>query len=368
MGFWHTGYMEFHEPVGLGDYVVEPRPVQYLCGSCGKTYADEASLREHRLVQHPLKRPMLYVRGMEVGAAPLRVRTPIDAGAVLTMSAEGAHYDGSVLAVDGVPRAIAGARNGIHSLRLLAGGSWYDFEIDVRIPSLSDLAGVDEEFTKLARGKYMDARRIQDFIDSSRDYPSAIEYCDGIAAYLFGVLARERAESSGIPYEAYVGKFHSAVESLSEFPRAISRAICGYIEFHFNHFETASTLSGSGYIGAAARRYQGWLTARAFGFGRRVPFSPSEPDLDRWMTDSETDQIAKCATMPEGEMTRSIAQLEKLLSSEIVSFDSAKIRILLTHVYSRVKQKDKALKHVRQLRNLPGFEEWADRAIASLAS
>jgi hypothetical protein len=40
MGFWHTGYAEFHEPTGLGTSwstcYTPPPPVRYACEHCSQ--------------------------------------------------------------------------------------------------------------------------------------------------------------------------------------------------------------------------------------------------------------------------------------------------------------------------------------------
>ena len=52
MGFWHTGYMEFHEPVGLGSGVKATPPV-FRCSHCPATFPSSAELRTHRFEMHP---------------------------------------------------------------------------------------------------------------------------------------------------------------------------------------------------------------------------------------------------------------------------------------------------------------------------
>ena len=41
MGFWHTGYAEFHEASGLEGYVYSPPPpVRYVCEHCSASFAE----------------------------------------------------------------------------------------------------------------------------------------------------------------------------------------------------------------------------------------------------------------------------------------------------------------------------------------
>ena len=72
MGFWHTGYFEFHELVGL-DGTFKPLPPSFPCVHCGQTYASLHELRNHRFEAHPLHRPVMFLQGRELGTHPVRI-------------------------------------------------------------------------------------------------------------------------------------------------------------------------------------------------------------------------------------------------------------------------------------------------------
>ena len=77
MGFWHTGYAEFHEPTGLDGFAYQAPPsVRYVCEHCEQYYFELDDLRRHRFEQHPLRQPALLLRGRAVGTLPLMISTP----------------------------------------------------------------------------------------------------------------------------------------------------------------------------------------------------------------------------------------------------------------------------------------------------
>ena len=82
MGFWHTGYMEFHEPLGLGGAVFKPAPPRFPCIHCGKIYASLDEVRNHRFEAHPLHRPVMFLQGRELGTHPVRITRRISAADV----------------------------------------------------------------------------------------------------------------------------------------------------------------------------------------------------------------------------------------------------------------------------------------------
>ena len=48
MGFWHTGYMEFHEPTGQGSFTpTASLPPAYPCPTCGLEFSSERDSRVH---------------------------------------------------------------------------------------------------------------------------------------------------------------------------------------------------------------------------------------------------------------------------------------------------------------------------------
>ncbi len=63
MGFWHTGYMDFHEPTGLDGWVFDPKPPTFPCKHCGAIWNSLDDLRKHRFEKHSLIRPILFIDG-----------------------------------------------------------------------------------------------------------------------------------------------------------------------------------------------------------------------------------------------------------------------------------------------------------------
>ena len=98
MGFWHTGYIEFHEPSGL-DVGYRPSKVWYPCRHCTSKFDTMEDLRRHRFEAHPLARPMLFVQGAEVGATPFRVTRQLTAADIQLDKATKATLNGKPIHV-----------------------------------------------------------------------------------------------------------------------------------------------------------------------------------------------------------------------------------------------------------------------------
>lgn len=48
MGFWHTGYSEFHEVEGLGNFVPNLLPPKFSCAYYAELFTSIDDLRIHR--------------------------------------------------------------------------------------------------------------------------------------------------------------------------------------------------------------------------------------------------------------------------------------------------------------------------------
>jgi hypothetical protein len=200
MGFWHTGYIEFHEPVGLeGEWT--PLPARFSCTHCPQEFESFDELRKHRFEAHPLRRPVMLLRGRELGRQRMKITQPVMATEVKIEGAARALLNGKEIAVSGLSRALSRITNDVCLIILKKDGVDAQFELEIRIASERDLRGVEEQFRKMAVGRRLDMRAVEEFISGASGFSSAMGYCDGICAYLYGILAKERAADSSLKYE-----------------------------------------------------------------------------------------------------------------------------------------------------------------------
>lgn len=363
MGFWHTGYMEFHEPVGLDGYMFDPLPPRFACGQCEEVFSSVETLRTHRFERHPLLRPLLLLRGRELGSHPVRITSQLKPNDIYIDRCDRAVLNGRNVPPSLLPGELARMTSDICRLTLSSGEVSSDFDLDFRIASEADLLGVESEFERIAVGQRLDTRAIEDFIAATSGFGSALGYCDGICAYLYGVLAKERAPDSSLPHEGYVGKYSKAAEELADYNRPLARTIGSLIEFHFNHFGEAVQLAGGARIGAAAARYLDWMA------GTR----PAEPkvstglgamsQLEVLVTDWETEQIARWVVRPLRDLSHHVDDMETFMGRDIAEYDRVKMHVLLAEIYSEQGEAQCTLSHAKTMRNLSAFEAWAEAKI-----
>lgn len=291
MGFWHTGYAEFHELSGLENYVYSPPPpVQYICEHCAASFAGIEALRRHRFEQHPVRQPALWLRGRAAGVLPQLLTTRLSAKDVVVEDASRCLLNGKPVLIADLASTLAAMTREFVKLQLDNDGASTCCVLDFRIADEAHLIGVEAAFLRLARDKILSIDSIARFIEDCRAFHSAMSYCDGICHYLYGVMAKENSPGSGLRQGEYVGRYMRASDELSGFDRALARSVRSVIAFHFNQFDEAKLLAPEGALRHAAHTFAGLLQGLSWHFDDA--FSPAVGGaVEDLLTDQDTLQI-----------------------------------------------------------------------------
>ena len=259
MGFWHTGYIDFHEPTGI-DPPTLVKPRRFVCARCAKSFASRDELDTHRFADHPLHSPVIIVHGRQLGTNRVPITRTLLPSDVRISYCDRARLNDQDIPVPALPTRLAdlSRSSGVCSIVLTTNGVAARFQLDFLIPSINDIESVESRFYALATSSQLTSKTIDDFIGSKSQYGSALGYCDGICAYLYGVLAKEGAPDSQLPYRDYEGRLNRAAEILKGYDRPLARTVSGLIEFHFNHFGESADLASTSRAGVAAQRYCDW--------------------------------------------------------------------------------------------------------------
>jgi len=358
MGFWHTGYIEFHEPSGLQTEIRSV--IQYACNECDEIFESTDQLRHHRFERHPLRRPVLFVRGKEVGAHPVHIARMLDPSDIVLENCEEVFLNEGKISPQALPTELSKITYDTCNLRLTKAGVAAEFTLEFRVASEGDIKGIENAFDRLAKGRRLNERVVSDFIDSTSLYGSAIRYCDGISGYLFGALVKEGSLHSHLSFERYVDKFNSAAVVLADYERPLARAIAGIIAFHFNQFKGVVSIAAQTRVGAAATRFNrlldGTTQASVLSGNRRDKW-------ERMITDLPTERIIQWAVQPVKELASKIDEVESFLADNPVEFDRPKLHLLLGEAHTSAGNRSEARRHAAALRNIPAFENWAEAII-----
>ena len=369
MGFWHTGYAEFHESTGLDGYVYAPSPrVRYACEHCGEYFDELEDLRRHRLERHPLRQPALLVRGRSVGALPLTVLSPLRAGDVVVEDATRCTVNGHVVALTALGSLLAPMSREFVEVELANGGAITRCVLDFRISDESHVMGVEVAFLRLARERVLNIDAVSRFTQDCRVFGSAMPYCDGICHYLYGVMAKEHTPDSGLRVNQYVERYLRSSDELAGYDRPLARSIRALIAFHFNRFDEAESLAPEGALRHAAGAFAALLLGLPWHF--EAVFSPTPGSaVEDLLTDQDTIQILRDASRGLLELKSRASELQAHLRRAAAGYDHLKRVLLASEALAAGEDATShtaARRLARQMAAQPDTRAWAEAMLERL--
>lgn len=362
VGFWHTGYMEFHEPTGIESVGLPapPKPPEFPCTECGLIFSSERALRAHRFDGHATKRPALLFRGRECGRTRLMVTSPSVSADWVTSDVESIAVNGRETSPSEAAGFLASVKVGVQTVAVSNGPLERTFEFDFCLAEEDDLCLVDQALEKLISSRELSRNAIDTFIMRAGRGATARRYREGLATYLYGVLAREevedpgRVDASGAPL--YEQRYNSAVSFLSAFDRPAAEAICGLVAFHYNQFALAVRKTNSHRVSDVAARFRFILTGGSFVTTSLA--DRSHGSFDQALSDSVTEDLLDVgATALDGTQSPVIIRLLPSLG-ELRPQDQFKVRLIAAEALLAVGDIDGASRHGEALRHSNETRAW----------
>lgn len=205
---------------------------------------------------------------------------------------------------------------------------------------------VEKLFWEIQSGKKLNREIIEKFIKASSKYKTVSRYYNGICQYLYGVLAKERSEESGLNYSEYEKKFESALSDLKFYRNNLSNIIRGLIFFNFNKFIDANTLCPNLRLGFAANNLSDACIWKS-------NFIHTEDSI---LTDRINEQLIHLSTLSIKEFGNWLPYILALIKDKDISqIDHIKIAILLAKYFYINEDIENCKKHIRYLNNFSEF-------------
>ena len=133
MGFWQTGYMEFHadeDLMGLPWRVYSP---VFSCNECPAKFDSQRALSDHRFEQHKLRRPVLRIKGVELLSKPLTATKALDPADIEFGPCDSLALNGVPVPIDEFALRLAEVREGTATIDLRRNGDSYRHAILFKI-------------------------------------------------------------------------------------------------------------------------------------------------------------------------------------------------------------------------------------------
>ncbi|MBX7136197.1 MAG: hypothetical protein K1X67_26300 [Fimbriimonadaceae bacterium] len=355
MGFWHTGYLEFHEPAEESPLVAwVPRPPKFPCPICGLVFSSEPDLRIHTFEGHPVEQPVLVLNGRECGRRRLTITYETSPGDWVVKNADAAWINNRPVAVADVGKYLSEHGNGVRDLILGNKQVRSEFQFELALAEKPDLEGVDSALQHLILGADLSPQTIDAFIMRSRQYPTATQYCAGLADYLYGVVVRE-TDGEGIQHgekrlrTTYEDRFNGAVGILGTFDRPPAEAICGIVAFHYNQFERAMTKTRSQRVARVSLRFKAMLSGEVWDRGD-LALAP-HASLDYALSDAIIENVlAWCAVPLDGTADpQAVAEMVTQIDNQR-PYDQFKLHLIAAEHFLAADNPSAAARHADLLR------------------
>lgn len=329
----------------------------YRCPSCELIVPHPEALAEHQAVSHRSLRPMLVFRGRAIGSTGIVIHsetTPTDWRIINTP--ESIAINGAAIDVRDLADTLASKRRETTLVRLLgAQSNATELRILFDVADPASIRTVDERLHQCLPVRGLTRSAIDAFLASAQDLCGAARYVDGIAQYLYGVLALDAREDSGLPEERYREKFERAAHALGGFSTTIASTVSGLIALRFNHSASVDLSIDRPLLSSIALFMEDALAGRQPELPSGVGAArPTEALADRSMAAvfSAFQEVASTDARTDG--TDLIDGHRHLLPE-----DQLKIALLAAECHLRNGHANSAVEVARRLSNRPGLERWA---------
>jgi len=350
-----------------------------LCLLCGRSFLDDAALKTHLGVDHPLKQPIIQV-GREIGTQfVVRERAALESVSLIHTTnctfTEGAAAP-EVMRPEVVLQRLSKARNTDYRILLRnerdLDGHAADVEVAIRvaIPDAALCAKVDQLFASLLAVERPTVEAVTCFLHESPDEPAVRDYAGALADYVLGILIKEQDASVGTiaDFPAFKAKFSSARHVLIHFHSPLAEAVLAAIDFNLNNFSPDPHLNVPT-LNAGHRFFAPFFTA---GYKPSIPRKKATVKTSgaACPVDHLTSAILKFVeSFPQGpnaDLAEGfVANGSKYPVSE---FDRTKISTLLAAAAILAGDKAKALPHLRRIVHDYHLGAWATKQLENLAS
>ncbi|WP_158768848.1 hypothetical protein [Paraglaciecola sp. L1A13] len=240
----------FIDPGNSGGSVVIPEfmegissePARYYCQVCEASFATRQDLILHVWQQHPTKQPQLYINNRELRSTRFICRDKTLLGTLIGANYQTIRVNGEETEIEAFNSTMKFSDNQFYVIELINSKVTRKFELDVKLAASDEINAIDKCFMSFFNGRGFTSETLDNFIQSVKEYKSAVEYVEGIVCYLQGILAKD-GRTSYINYEDHEAKLNVSLEKLSSFNSQLAEVICNIIYFIKNDLNSI-TFSG----------------------------------------------------------------------------------------------------------------------------
>jgi len=229
------------------------------------------------------------------------------------------------------------------------------YVVEFAIADPVEIEEVDSQLEQHIEIGMLSSTTINNFIVATKPFASARRYSDGIATYLYGVLAKDSPLSSVIGADEYRARYTESAELLGSFSTPVSRAICSRIALHFNQFVEALAQAETRDVASAARHFVVTLRLERKFHDRKKGRAPIQDFL---FGDIDLDRVIEWACIPVGRATDDEISSMELALATLVPADQIKVLVLIAEHLATSGRVERGLEHAKRISANPMTVDW----------
>lgn len=343
----------------------DPSVYQHFpCRKCPAEFSSYEAWFQHRFEVHPFKRPVLFIGIREITTPRLTITTQLKEAQVRIANASKYIIDGRVVNKAQLINVLTTSVSGFLNIELI--GDEPDlqsrYEVSIEIPSRYDLEQVEAEFQRSFRVGVVSVVAINQFINNSLGAQSARRYLEGLAAYLYGILAKDQKGETHLTQEQGRIRMNEALQNLADFERPLASTISSLINFQMNVF-------GSGGVSLSAprlnRAIKWFRQAQIGGDLNKLPMEDSQINITAQIPlDQATNELLEWIEMPLANLGELLKVIERRAQQDNwLPEDRMKAKVVATIVAEHSGNIQQAAYIARSFRHDPVFGSLAERLI-----
>lgn len=249
-------FLEGTAPRGGGIPAPHAPRQTFGCPFCTQTFASVQRLQTHFVEEHRIARPLLLIDGKEPEAdSAIRNQHPVSHFAIANSTTIKIGIDGGGMRTV-TERALASELSKLRQATVcvvLANASEQraapvtsEYRLSVRIADDETLRKVEQAFIEKIVDAVLSVGTVSAFLSDARCVGPGADYAESIAAYVTGILVKERPDGQNItsPLSRYRDLFGSALQRLSAHSRPFPYMLCTLMRFAMNDLSAASVPTG----------------------------------------------------------------------------------------------------------------------------
>jgi hypothetical protein len=330
-------------PTPPSPFNYKPKPIIYKCEYCECEFESDADKRQHKIEQHPVRKPYLYIEGSVLTASEMTIRSTLESGDIAFEDADSVKIDNQLFSdLSSAKKYLLDNQKGGVDIELSHQNYTSAYRLIFDVADHAALVKIDGIFYDVFSSSIPLARRLELFNEKVRLVEGrGLSYAGALGCYITAIMAKDGVPEVAIPFSDHIDKLGEAQDKLQGISRPLAYSLGAIIAFMLNDLGEREEDS---YIPKLS-------TAKKFLRTGKFEPSPSYEHGDTKIPiDMITDKIMGYCESPEIYRKGEISSLEMLYETPTTpQMDKLKLALILYNNAKLSGQHKVAEKYEKQL-------------------